>query len=72
MCPTRRAARALATEMRGYWFQMAASAEPAGKGAFVWPAYEEATDTNIVLDLALSTQMGLKSTLCDFWDGLAP
>jgi para-nitrobenzyl esterase len=62
----------LSTEMMDYWFQMAASGDPTGKGAFAWPAYEQATDTNIVLDLTLSTETGLKSALCDFWDGLAP
>jgi para-nitrobenzyl esterase len=62
----------LSTEMMGYWFQMAASADPTGKGAFAWPAYAQATDENIVLDLTLSTETGLKSALCDFWDGLAP
>jgi para-nitrobenzyl esterase len=65
----------LAKEMRGYWFQMAASADPAGatqNGAFAWPAYQQATDTNIVLDLTLSTETGLKKSKCDFWDGIAP
>jgi para-nitrobenzyl esterase len=62
----------LSTAMMGYWFQMAAGANPTGKAAFTWPAYQQATDTNIVLDLTLSTQTGLKKSLCDFWDGLGP
>jgi para-nitrobenzyl esterase len=62
----------LSKEMMGYWFEMAASGDPTGKGAFAWPAYEQATDTNIVLDLTLSTETGLKSSLCDFWDSLVP
>ncbi len=62
----------LSKEMMGYWFEMAASGNPTGKGAFAWPAYQQATDTNIVLDLTLSTGTGLKSALCDFWDSLVP
>jgi para-nitrobenzyl esterase len=62
----------LSKEMMGYWFGMAANADPTSKDAFAWPAYQEATDMNIDLDLTLSTETGLKKSLCDFWDGLGP
>jgi para-nitrobenzyl esterase len=62
----------LSKEMMGYWFQMASSAAPSNQESFAWPAYQEATDTSIVLDLTLSTETGLKKNLCDFWDGLGP
>ena len=54
--------------MQGYWSRHAASGDPNGAGAFAWPAYDAAGDQNLVLDLELSTQSGLQSDLCDFWD----
>jgi para-nitrobenzyl esterase len=62
----------LSKEMMSYWFQTAATGDPNAKGAFTWPAYTPSGDTNIVLDLTLSTQTGLKKADCDFWDSLGP
>lgn len=33
-----------------------------------WPSYNATGDANLVLDIPLATQTGLKSALCDFWD----
>lgn len=54
--------------MMGYWSRLGASGDPNGGDAFVWPKYDAATDENIVLDLTISKQSGLKKDLCDFWD----
>ena len=54
--------------MTGYWGRMAAKGDPNGEGAVEWPAYTMAGDENLVLDLAVSQQSGLKEARCDFWD----
>jgi para-nitrobenzyl esterase len=64
--------QALSQTMRGYWLGLAKSGDPNGGGAPTWPKYDAAMDQNIVLDLAISTQTGLKKDLCDFWDSLGP
>jgi para-nitrobenzyl esterase len=56
--------------MMGYWSRHAAAGSPNGGGAFEWPKYNVQTDENIVLDLTISKQSGLKKDLCDFWDGV--
>ena len=35
----------------------------------VWPAYEEATDQNLVLTRPLAVDHHLNGETCDFWDG---
>jgi len=59
---------ALSATMMGYWSRHAAAGDPNGKDAFVWPKYDQATDSNIVLDLTVSSDTGLHKDLCDFWD----
>jgi para-nitrobenzyl esterase len=56
--------------MTGYWGRMSRTGDPNGDGAFEWPAYAASTDENIVLDLTLSKQGGLRAAQCDFWDAL--
>ena len=64
--------QALSRAMIGYWSSLALTGDPVGKDAFAWPSYDGASDTNLVLDLTLSTQSGLKKDACDFWDGILP
>ena len=64
--------QALSKAMIGYWSSHSLTGDPNGEGAFAWPSYDAATDTNLVLDLTLSTQSGLKKDACDFWDGILP
>lgn len=64
--------QALSKTMRGYWLGLAKSGDPNGGGAPTWPKYDAAMDQNIVLDLTISTQAGLKKAACDFWDSLGP
>lgn len=60
----------LLAAMQGYWGRMAVAGDPNGDGAVAWPAYDEEADENIVLDLMVSKQAGLREAECDFWDSL--
>jgi carboxylesterase type B len=62
----------LSSAFRGFWFSLAQSGQPAPQQGVSWPPYAATSDTNLVLDLQLSTEQGLKSSLCDFWDSLSP
>ncbi|WP_437797577.1 hypothetical protein [Sorangium sp. So ce693] len=53
------------------WSRHAESGDRNDGNAVAWPRYDEETDENIVLDLAISTQAGLKKELCGAWDGFA-
>jgi para-nitrobenzyl esterase len=62
----------LSKAMRGYWSTLAASGTPAPQEMVSWPVYSTASDTNLVLDLQLSTETNLKKAACDFWDSITP
>jgi para-nitrobenzyl esterase len=62
----------LSQAMRGYWFGLAKSGTPGTEETVAWPPYSTASDTNLILDLTLSTETGLKTAKCDFWDGITP
>jgi para-nitrobenzyl esterase len=62
----------LSAAMRGFWSTHAANGKPSAQGGVAWPVYDATSDTNMVLDLQLSTETGLKSAICDFWDGITP
>jgi carboxylesterase type B len=47
---------------------MAKTGDPNGAGATPWPAFTEAGDQNIILDLTVSTETNRKKVDCDFWD----
>jgi para-nitrobenzyl esterase len=62
---------AMADVVDAYWFSLATSGDPNATRApssIEWPAYSTANDTNVVLDTTTSTNAGLKSAKCDFWD----
>ncbi|HSQ62053.1 MAG TPA: carboxylesterase family protein [Polyangiaceae bacterium] len=61
---------AVADTVDGYWFRLAGKGDPNGDGAPQWPAYSQASDTNLVLDATVTTNSGLKKDKCDFWDTL--
>ncbi len=58
----------LVATMQGYWTRMAKTGDPNGAGATPWPAFTEAGDQNIVLDLTVSAETNRKKVDCDFWD----
>ncbi len=60
----------LIATMQGYWGRFAQAGDPNGGGAATWSEYTAANDENIVLDLKVTTESGLKKSDCDFWDGL--
>ena len=59
----------LVATMQGTWGRFAQTGDPNGDGV-TWPKYTSANDENIVLDLKVTTESGLKKSDCDFWDGL--
>ena len=67
--PTTDEAPLLAT-MQGYWGRMAKAGDPNGGGAVTWPKYDATTETDLVLDLKVSTEQAYKKSDCDFWDML--
>ncbi|MEZ4307004.1 MAG: carboxylesterase/lipase family protein [Polyangiaceae bacterium] len=61
----------LSQAIMGYWSRHADKGDPNGDGAPEWPAFSAAGDENIVLDLTISKQTGLRKQECDFWDTVA-
>jgi para-nitrobenzyl esterase len=62
----------LSKEMRGFWLNHAKTGSPGTEGTLAWPAYALPTESNMVLDLQVSTATALKGAICDFWDGITP
>eukprot|EP00928_Gymnodinium_smaydae_P038918 TRINITY_DN2671_c2_g2_i4.p1 TRINITY_DN2671_c2_g2~~TRINITY_DN2671_c2_g2_i4.p1 ORF type:complete len:523 (-),score=50.10 TRINITY_DN2671_c2_g2_i4:118-1686(-) len=62
--------KGLAEVMRNFWVSFANSGRPAPESQ--WPQYRNATDTNIVFNIAeskpsLTTEVGRRLKYCDFW-----
>jgi para-nitrobenzyl esterase len=62
----------LSDTMIGYWSRHAKAGDPNGGGAPSWPRFDLAKEENIVLDLSIGTEGGLKKDACDFWDAVGP
>jgi para-nitrobenzyl esterase len=58
----------LSATIRGYWTRFAATGDPNGDGAPVWPKYGEASDTHLRLGETIGTASGLYKDACDFAD----
>src|SRR5262249_19234426 len=43
-----------------------------GKPGIDWPAYDAATDPYLEFAAGVTAKAGLKTALCDFWDGVVP
>jgi para-nitrobenzyl esterase len=67
---------AVADQVDGYWFRFAQFGDPNGTpeggNALVWPAYDAASDQNLVIDSPVATNTGLDESACDFWDTIMP
>ncbi len=61
---------AMSTAMENYWTRFAATGNPNGSPDPLWPTYDM-SDTAIVFDDAISTQTGIETSLCDYWDTIA-
>jgi para-nitrobenzyl esterase len=66
------AEQALSDAIIGYWSRFAATGDPNGAGAVVWPAYDPATDSYLGLDETIVAGHGVHTANCDFWNSLAP
>jgi para-nitrobenzyl esterase len=61
----------LASTLGGAWTSMAAGGAPDVGASVAWPKYDASTDPYVQLDDTLTTGTGVRTTLCDFWDGIA-
>jgi para-nitrobenzyl esterase len=63
--------RALSEAMMGYWFRFAATGNPNGEGAPVWPRYGARSDVSLELGDDIQSRGGLAREFCDFFDHVA-
>ena len=56
--------------MLGYWTRFAATGEPNGPGAPLWPAYRSMTDNHLDLGEPIIARAGMRTPQCDFWESL--
>ena len=56
--------------MLGYFTRFAASGDPNGDAAVVWPAYDAATDPYLELGDPVRAGTKLRESHCDFWASL--
>jgi para-nitrobenzyl esterase len=64
------AALPLSATVMDYWTTYATGGNPNGHGASTWPAYTTMNDTNLELNIPITTAAGTDKAKCDFWDGL--
>jgi para-nitrobenzyl esterase len=60
----------LSTSLGGAWTSMAAGGAPDVGASVAWPKYDAATDPYTQLDDTFTTGTGVRTALCDFWDGV--
>jgi para-nitrobenzyl esterase len=63
---------AVAATMGGAWTRFAATGDPNGGGAPVWPTYDVATDPYLELAPSPLAGTGVHTAKCDFWDSITP
>jgi para-nitrobenzyl esterase len=59
---------ALSGQIMGYWTRFAATGNPNGSGATMWPRYDATTDAMIQLDDTSTQINGYRTPQCDFYD----
>ncbi len=62
--------RDLSDNIRGYWTRFAATGDPNGGTASVWPRYEEASDLHLRLGDTIEVDSGLYRDACDLADSV--
>jgi len=60
----------LSDAFEGYWSRFARTGDPNGGNAPAWPAYDGASDSYLRIDTEPTGDAGVRTALCDFWDGL--
>jgi len=63
---------ALSAALQGYWARLAATGDPNGASAVIWPLYDTATDPFLGLDRTIAAGAGLASDECDALEALIP
>jgi carboxylesterase type B len=61
----------LAGQMMGYWSRFAATGNPNGSGATLWPRYDATTDGMLQLDDTSTQINSYRTPQCDFYDAHA-
>ena len=56
----------LSDQIMGYWTRFAATGDPNGAGALVWPAYDASTDSMLQLDNTMVAINGYHNPQCDY------
>jgi len=56
----------LSQDVMGYWTRFAATGDPNGGGALVWPTYDPNTDGMLQIDDNFATMNGYHNAQCDF------
>ncbi len=58
----------LSSTVMGYWTRFAATGDPNGDGAPIWPSYQTSSDLHLRLDSTVGTGEGLYRDACDLAD----
>ncbi len=58
---------ALGTAIQGYWTRFAASGEPGGEGALLWPRWLDATDLRLEFDAEIRPVERFRRAECELW-----
>ena len=56
----------LSQDVMGYWTRFAATGDPNGGGALVWPTYDPNTDGMLQIDDNFAAMNGYHNAQCDF------
>ncbi len=56
--------------MDGYWSRFAATGDPNGSGAVLWPEFVVQDDPYLELKYSIASGEGIRTNKCDFWDTL--
>jgi para-nitrobenzyl esterase len=70
LMPITQVDRDLSETVMGYWSRFAASGDPNGGAAVVWPKYDQATDLRLRLGDTVDTAAGLYKEACDLADSI--
>jgi para-nitrobenzyl esterase len=62
--------QALGVQMRDYLVSFVDTGTPNGRANVAWPPYLASRDPYLQLDDAIAAGDGVKTAVCDFWDGL--